>query len=57
VLEKFNVFLRYLTFENLTYSDLLCYVTFTLGNCSVLKLLCLETITFSDATLSDVNVV
>ncbi len=57
MLEKFNVFLRYLTFENLTYSDLLCYVTFTLGNCSVLKLLCLETITFSDATLSDVNVV
>jgi hypothetical protein len=57
LLEKFNGNLRYLTFENLTYSDLLCYVTFTFWNCYVLKLLRLETITCSDATLSDVSFV
>ncbi len=34
----------------------LCFVTFTFWNCYILKLLRLETITFSDATLSDINV-
>ena len=33
------------------------FVTLTLWNYYVLKLLLLETITFSDATLSDINVV
>ncbi len=35
----------------------LCFLTFTFWNNYVLKLLCLETITFSDATLSDINIV
>ena len=35
----------------------LSFVTFTFWNYEVLKLLHLETITFSDATLSDINVV
>jgi hypothetical protein len=33
------------------------FVTFTFWNYYVLKLLCLETIISSDATLSDINVV
>ncbi len=33
------------------------FLTFTFWNCYVLKLLRLETITFSDATLSDINLV
>jgi hypothetical protein len=33
------------------------FVTFTFWNYYVLKLLRLETITFSDATLSDINIV
>ena len=32
-------------------------MTFTFWNYYVLKLLCLETITFSDAMLSDINIV
>jgi len=32
-------------------------LTFTFWNCYVLKLLHLETIMYSDATLSDINVV
>jgi hypothetical protein len=34
-----------------------CFLTFTFWNYYVLKLLCLETITFSDDMLSDINVV
>jgi hypothetical protein len=49
--------LKLLRFETLTYCDVLHLVTFTCWNYYVLKLLCLETITFNDASLSDVNVV
>ncbi len=35
----------------------LCFATFTCWNNDILKLLPLETITFNDATLSDINVV
>ncbi len=35
----------------------LCFLTFTFWNYYVLKLLRLETVTFSDATFSDINVV
>jgi hypothetical protein len=42
----------------LTFCDVfLRFVMFTLWNYYILKLLHLETITFSDATLNDINVV
>ncbi len=33
------------------------FLTFTLWSYYIVKLLCLEIITFSDATLSDINIV
>jgi hypothetical protein len=40
----------------LTTVTSLCFLRFTFWNCYILKLLCLETITFSDAVSSDMNV-
>ncbi len=45
---------HHITLTTLTF---LCFVMFTFWNYYVLKLLRLETITFSDATISDINVV
>jgi hypothetical protein len=41
---------------SLTTVTFLSFVMFTFWNSNVLKLLRLETVTFSDATLSDINV-
>jgi hypothetical protein len=47
-----------LRFETLTYCDALTLCdAYTFWNDYVLKLLHLETLTFRDATLSDINVV